>query len=62
MKVVGIPGEKKLWEKWGFLNGLMQKGGKFHEGHEKLTGNPGGSTSKKMISSTGGGTKSPMII
>ena len=52
----GIPGGmSKFEEKARISEGLMQKGGKFQGVIIKLTGNPGMSTSKKLISSTGEG-------
>ena len=54
MKVVGILGGMSKFEgKRGFPKGLMQKSAKIPGGgHDKLTGNLGGSASKKLISST----------
>ena len=56
VKVVGIPGGyTNIEEKTYISRGSMQKNGKFQGVTVNLTGNPEGPTSKKSISSTGGG-------
>ena len=48
-------GTPTLRKKHTFPGGSMQKNGKFQGVTVNLTGNPEGPTSKKSISSTGGG-------